>query len=158
MRLLNIHACGFTLIEMGVTVTIFGLIAMAVLPAFSSYLANARLREAANIVLASALSARNEAIKSNITTGLQLNGNRLEISNAAGGAPAVIRSHSLPDGVVVAPFTVSFDSAGRLWPFGTSMTVAVSSPVHACSDDIRCPAVRLDAGGTANICASGVCP
>lgn len=158
MRFLNKRARGFTLVEMGVTLTILGLIAIAALPAFNSYLANARLREAANIVLASALSARNEAIKSNITTTLQLSGNTLEISNDASGAPAIIKSLSLPVGASVEPFTASFDSAGRLWPFGTSLTVAVSSSSHDCSQDIRCPAVRLDAGGTANICPSGECP
>jgi type IV fimbrial biogenesis protein FimT len=149
---------GFTLIEMMVTIAIIGILAMAALPAFASYVANAQLREAANVVVANAMWARNEAIKLNSTTTLTLSGGSIRVTTTDSSAPSVLRTVPLAGNVKSADFAASFDSAGRLAPFGTQLTLALNSTKYACSDDVRCPAVRFDAGGAVSICSTGVCP
>lgn len=157
MRQLTHRQAGFTLIELGVTITIIGLLAMAAMPALSSFLANSQLREAANVVVANAMWARSEAIKLNATTTLRVTGRTLQISTTDSSAPALLRSVPIPSNVQAADFSASFDSAGRLTPFGSQLSLALSSPKFPCSEDIRCPAVRFDAGGVVSICAKGVC-
>ena len=157
MRQLNRSQFGFTLIELSVTITIIALLAMAALPAFASYLANAQLREAANVVLANALWARNEAIKLNSTATLTVSGGSIQVSISDKSVPTVLRTVPLTANVKSADFAASFDSAGRLSPFGTQLTLALSSTKFACSEDVRCPAVGFDAGGVVSVCSKGVC-
>ena len=157
MRQLKHTQGGFTLIEMGVAVAIIGLLVMAAIPAFASYLANAQLREAANVVLSNAMWARNEAIKLNTTATLTLIAKNLQVTTKDNNVQKVIRSIPLPASVEAADFVASFDSAGRLTPFGTQLTLALTLPKYACSVDIRCPSVRFDAGGSVSICSSGAC-
>lgn len=157
MRQLTRHQKGFTLIELMVAITIIGILAVAALPALASYVANARLREAANVVLANAMWARNEAIKLNATTTLTVSGGSIQVTTTDSSAPSLLRTVPLSGNVKSANFTASFDSAGRLAPFGTQLTMVLSSTKYACSDDVRCPAVRFDAGGVVSICSTGVC-
>jgi type IV fimbrial biogenesis protein FimT len=148
---------GFTLIELMVTVSVIGILAAAAMPALAGYVANAQLREAANVVLANALWARSEAIKLNATATLTVSGGAIQITTTDNNTASVLRKVPLAGNVQSADFTASFDSAGRLAPFGTQLSLALNSTKMACSDDIRCPAVRFDAGGVVSICATGVC-
>lgn len=157
MRQLNRRTRGFTLIELMVSITVIGILAAAAVPAFAGYVANAQLREAANVVLANALWARSEAIKLNTTATLTVSGGALQITTTDNNTQSVLRQVPLAGNVQSANFTANFDSAGRLAPFGTQLTLALNSTKLACSDDIRCPAVRFDAGGIVSICATGAC-
>jgi type IV fimbrial biogenesis protein FimT len=157
MRQLSRPSKGFTLIEMMVSIAIIGILAAAAVPAFAGYVANAQLREAANVVLANALWARSEAIKRNATATLTLSGGLIQVSTTDNNTPAVLRKVPLAGNVQSPDFSARFDSAGRLAPFGTELILALNSSKLACSDDVRCPAVRFDAGGVVSICATGVC-
>lgn len=157
MRQLSNPSKGFTLIEMMVSVTIVGILAAAALPAFAAYVANAQLREAANVVLANALWARSEAIKRNASATLTVSGGLVQVSTTDNNIPAVLRNVPLAGNVQSPDFSVRFDSAGRLAPSGTELILVLNSSKLACSDDVRCPAVRFDAGGVVSICSTGVC-
>ncbi len=158
MRQLNYKHSGVTMVEVAVVLAIIGLMVSAALPPLAIYLTNSRLREAANGVLTLALWTRSEAIKRNTTTTLQITGVNLKVSTAENGAVQVLRSSSLPGSISTSDFTASFDSFGRITPFGTQATVVLSSPNQICSEDIRCPAVLVDSGGSVSICPTGVCP
>lgn len=144
---------GFTLIELMVSVTILAILVLAGLPDLFSYLANSKLRESANTVLATVALARNEAIKRDSSVNFTVSGQVMTISKVS---PATtLQTLTLPDGVSVTAAAAKFDSAGRLSPFGSAVTIATSLPNKACSADIRCPAVLIEAGGVASICPTG---
>lgn len=140
------------------TIAIIGLLAMAGLPALGNYLANSKLREASNTFTSQAILARNEALKRNNSVIFSSDGATLSIKKVTGpNASTLIRSVSLPAGVVSDTFTATFDSAGLLAPFGTTATTKFSLSGKACSQDITCPAVRIDSGGSVKLCATGTC-
>lgn len=158
MRQLINSQRGFSLIELAVTIAVIGLLAMAALPTFASYLANSQLREAANVVMANAMWTRNEAIKLNTTATLTVSGQALQVSTIENSVQKVLRSHPLNGNVQMTNLVASFDSTGRLTPFGTELNLSLTSTKFVCSDDIRCPSVRFDAGGAITLCATGACP
>jgi type IV fimbrial biogenesis protein FimT len=158
MRQLITPQRGFTLIELGITIAIIVLLAMAALPTFASYLVNAQLREAANVVTANVLWTRNEAIKLNTTTTLTVSGLALQVSTKVNGAQKVLRSIPLTGNIQATNLAASFDSSGRLTPFGTELSLSMASTILPCSEDVRCPTVQIDAGGGVRLCSAGACP
>lgn len=145
---------GFTLIELIVSIAILGILIMAGLPGMSSYLANSRMRESANTLVATATMARTEAIKRNGSVNFSVTGKSVTIALAS--APSTpLRTVQLPDGVVATTANTVFNSAGQLSPFGSAVAIATSMTNRTCSDDIRCPAVLIEPGGAANVCVRG---
>jgi prepilin-type N-terminal cleavage/methylation domain-containing protein len=150
---------GFTLIELMVVVTILAVLAMKGLPALGSYLANSKLRESANTVVTTALYTRSEAIKRNQNLSMVSDGTRLSVLQVVGTTTTTLMSASLPAPAQTDAFTVVFDSAGRLTPFGTELKAQVTGGAAVtCGDDVRCPGVLFESGGAVSICREGACP
>jgi prepilin-type N-terminal cleavage/methylation domain-containing protein len=160
MRLVNPRQRqrGFTLIELLVALSVMALLAMQGAPALSAYLANSRIREAANVVVTTAALARNEAIKRNTSVTLDADGSTLTLSYTPVGVPTTLRTVTLPSTVRVATFSATFDSSGRLAPLGTDIQARVEGSNVACGDDIVCPTVHIEAGGMVGLCTAGACP
>jgi prepilin-type N-terminal cleavage/methylation domain-containing protein len=149
---------GFTLIEVMVVMTIIALLAMKGLPALGSYLSNSKLRESANMVVTTALFARNEAIKRNQSVSMVSDGTTLSVTQTTGTTTTTLMSTPLPSPAQTTEFTAVFDSAGRLSPFGTEIKTQVTGgTVVSCGDDIRCPGVLLESGGAVSLCREGAC-
>jgi prepilin-type N-terminal cleavage/methylation domain-containing protein len=149
---------GFTLIEALVVVTVLALLATKGVPALSSYMSNSRLRETANVVVTTAALARNEAIKRNATVRLSSDGSTLTMTQGSGVTLTTIQTVPITPGSRVAEFTAAFDSLGRLTPFGTEVQAAVDPGSDlACTDEILCPVVRIEAGGVVSLCRTGSC-
>ena len=147
MRRLNPPQRGFSLIESMVALTITGILIGAGMPAFADYLRNSKLREAGNALLADALFAQSEAIKRNDRLSLIATAGTVRIADASG---ATIRQRPQPDGVAAATsVTIVIDSFGRP-AADASIDLRLSSAT--CSADIRCPGLRLDAGGGIRLC------
>ena len=156
MRQLNISPTfqpGFTLIELTVVVAIAAILAAKAIPDLASFLANSRLREGASTLQSTAALARNEAIKLNSSVSLNISGSTVTIVKES--TNSVLRTVLLPNGVQSASTKATFNSSGQLAPFGTVLAIGLSIPSKTCSSDLRCPALLIDAGGSASVCARG---
>jgi type IV fimbrial biogenesis protein FimT len=154
MRHLNLPR-GLTLIELMVGLTISAFLMMVAAPFFGDYIRNSRLREAGNVLLGEALFAQSEAIKRNTTVRLSTDGATLQvIDRSVAGADVLLRERTLSGSVVAPVATLDFGTEGRPMPFGTSVAIDLSMTGMACSDDTRCPGLRVDAGGATRLCGN----
>lgn len=175
MRQLNNR--GFTLIEMMTCVAILGVLVTVAIPSTQNFIGNSKLRDSAGTLVSSATIARAEALRRNCSVSMTVSGRTITLDKestcpatsltaTASSLPKVIQ---LPDGVqplmktldgAIAPKAV-FNSIGQMSPFGTSYLITTSLANKACTDDLRCPAVIVEAGGVASVCkrgyANGVC-
>lgn len=151
---------GVTLVELMVTIAIGGLLVMLAAPEFTDYIANSRLREGGNSVLADALFAQNEAIRRNGTVRLRLDGSTVQVLDRSGPAELTLRQRVLAGNVAVdGAATLDFGSLGRPVPLGAEHTVNMSLSGSSCSSTLRCPALRVEAGGAIRLCGDrAVCP
>ncbi|MBK6008755.1 GspH/FimT family pseudopilin [Ramlibacter ginsenosidimutans] len=160
MRLVNKphSSSGFTLIELMVVVSVIAILAMKGLPALSAYMTNSRIRESANVVVTTAALARTEAIKRNLVVTIASDGaGTLNVTYLVGTTQTSIRSVPVAHSRVGA-FTASFDSTGRLTPFGTDVQATVDGgPTVLCSGEVLCPTVHIEPGGMVSLCTSGAC-
>jgi type IV fimbrial biogenesis protein FimT len=151
MRLLNSQR-GVTVIESLVAISIAGLLAAAGAPAMGDYIRNSRLREAGHALLSEAIFAQSEAVKRNGRVRLTVNGNAIEVVDRSGASDTVLHTRTMPGDVQARTTSLDFGSQGRPAPFGTEATVNLSLSKTTCSDTLRCPALRVDAGGAVRLC------
>lgn len=144
-----------TLVELMVAITIVGVLLATAAPFFGDYVANSRLREAGNLVFSEALMAQSEAIKRNTTVRLSTNGASVQVLDlTVPGTPVVLRERTLQGNVTAPTATADFGSEGRPTPFGTSVALNFSLTGFSCSTELRCPGLRIDAGGAVRLCAN----
>lgn len=145
---------GVSLIELLVSIAITGILMAAAAPSFSDYIHNSRLREAGNALLAETLFTQSEAIKRNGVVRLVISGSTITVSDQTpDGGAAVLRTRTLPDAVVAdVATTLNFGSEGRPTPFGTASTVNLSRGAAACTSELRCPRLVVEAGGAVRLC------
>ncbi len=152
---------GMTLIEVMVALVIAGVLVGVGLPFMGDALANARLREAGNTLLAETHFARSEAIKRNARVRLLADGASVRVLDLSQDEPGVeIRQVTLANPTqVAAPARIDFGSDGRPVPFGTSVAVNMAAAGSTCTSERRCPGLRVDAGGAIRLCGDRlVCP
>lgn len=144
---------GLSLVEIMVGLAIAALLMVTASPIFGEFIANSKLREGGNLLLSEALAAQSEAVKRNGVVRLATNGATVEVIDRSGaGDPVVLRRTSLNDGVVAASVNLDFGSEGRPVPFGSTGAVNVWISGKPCSTHVRCPGLRVDAGGAARLC------
>ncbi|MBW8831637.1 MAG: GspH/FimT family pseudopilin [Burkholderiales bacterium] len=151
MRLLNSQR-GVTLIESMVAISIAGLLAASGAPAMGDYIRNSRLREAGHSLLSEALYAQSEAVKRNGRVRLTVRGSAIEVVDRSGTSEVVLHTRTMPGDVHAGTTSLDFGSQGRPAPFGTEATVKLSLSQTTCSDTLRCPALRVEAGGAVRLC------
>jgi len=133
--------------------------ATLVTPFLSDYIANSRLRESGNSLMAEALFAQSEAIKRNGQVRLSVTAGGTQVIDMTGAAPVVIRDRLFPDRIAAEVVTVDFGSDGMTRPRGTDATVDIGGTSVTCSEEYRCPRLQIDAGGALRLCANKLsCP
>ena len=151
---------GLTLIEVMVGLGIAAALAVTAAPHFSEYTSNSRLRSSGNLLMSEALMAQSEAIKRNRTVRLSASSGTVQVLDmTVPASPVVLRERSLAPGVTAATTTstagistLDFGSEGRPVSFGTSVSIDLSMSGITCSGDLRCPGLRVDAGGAVKLC------
>jgi len=139
---------GVSLVEALVALTISAMLLVAGLPAFTDYLRNTRLREAGHALLADAQLAQSEAVKRNASVRLETTGSLVRISETT-SSPALDRQQNLPESIVATSASITFDSRGRP---AADAAIDLQLSGAACSASLRCPGLRLDAGGGIRLC------
>lgn len=146
---------GLTLIELLVAMTVGALLMMTAAPSFSDYINNSRLRENGNLLLSEALMAQSEAVKRNNRVRLSVNGSTVQVLDASAATAVVLRTRTLTGNVVASTAaTVEFTGDGRLASWPTTSTINLSSTAVSCSDEMRCPALVIEAGGAVRLCGN----
>lgn len=148
------NARGLTLIELMVGLAVLAVLIAAGVPFMGDMVANSRLRESGNLLFTEALMAQSEAIKRNtpvrVTTSA---GNTVQVHDMAVPAtPVLLRERTVPEGAVLPSATFTFGTEGRPEPFGTPVSIDLSAAGGSCSADLRCPGLRIDAGGAIRLC------
>lgn len=149
-----------TLIELMIALAISALLAMAAAPFMGDYITNSRLREAGNLLLSETLMAQSEAVKRNTRVRVSTSGSSVQVLDmTVPTSPVTLRERPLPPSVTLPTATLDFGSEGRPTPFGTSASIDLSSSTVLCSSDLRCPGLRVDAGGAVRLCGDKLaCP
>lgn len=144
---------GLTLIELMVALAITAILMLTAAPFLGDYIANSRLRESGHALLTEALFAQSEAQKRNAPVGLRVDGSVVRsLDLSAGGAGVPIREFNLtPPVAAAASAALDFDSRGR--PLAGDFAVNLQMNGSACSAQRRCPGLRVDAGGSVQLCA-----
>lgn len=146
-------ARGVTLIELMVALAVLAVLVAAGVPFMGDMVVNSRLRESGNLLFTEALVAQSEAIKRNTTVRVSTNGSAVQVHDMTDpSTPVLLRERTLPDGVTLPVATFSLGTDGRPAPFGTAVSINLGLASGTCSADLRCPGLRVDAGGAARLC------
>lgn len=150
------RAQGFTLVEFLVAMAVLAILLASGMPAFAEFLVARRLSASADIVHAQAVFARNEAIKRNGTVLFEVEGGAVRVREDD-DARTLIRSATLPTGVLLETARIRFGAHGRTRPDGAALELA-PTPTGGCTDPtLSCPRVRITAGGHVQVCRTQTC-
>ncbi len=144
---------GFSLIELVVALAILSAMVMASGTYFGEFIHNAKLREAGNTLYSEMLMAQSEAVKRNARVRLVVSATVVNTVEVA--TNTTLRSFTFSGDVSASAATIVFGSDGRPTPFGgPTAVVNLAKTGVTCSADVRCPGLRIDAGGATRLCAS----
>lgn len=154
MRRLSVHR-GVTLVELMVGLAVLAVLVATAAPFMGDLVANARLRESGNLLFTEALVAQSEAIKRNTTVRVATDGDTVRVLDmTTPGAPVALRVRQFGTGATAPAAAFEFGPDGRPVPFGTAVSVNLAATGAACSADLRCPGLRIDAGGATRLCGN----
>jgi len=144
---------GLTLVELMVGLAIAAILLMAAAPSFTDYIQNSRLRESGNMVYVQTLLAQSEAIKRNNTVRLSTSVGVVQVLDMSDPAnPVLLRESRTADGVSTGSAAViDFGPEGRPTDVADH-SVDLSMSGVSCSSQVRCPGLRVDAGGGVRLC------
>jgi hypothetical protein len=156
---------GFTLVELAVVLTVFGIVVARGIPAISDYTANSAIRRGASDLHYAANLARSEAVKRNIRTELRITPSSWAVFNMSVTPAVQLQGAGLDPAARASNATVGFASNGRTFPAGMQAAIDMTRYGATCSSTIRCLSVRVSCGGAPSICeptksagSYGACP
>ena len=148
-------ARGMTLVELMVGIAVLAILIATAAPYMGDMVVNSRLRESGNLLFSEALLAHSEAVKRNTTVRVSTSGGTVQVLDMTVPAtPVVLRTRTMPGTVSAATAAFDFGPEGRPTPFGTAVSVNLSMADATCSTDVRCPGLRVDAGGAMRLCGN----
>jgi type IV fimbrial biogenesis protein FimT len=158
---------GVTLIELLITIVVFGILMMLGVPTFRTYIANTQVRAAAEAVLNGIQLARAEAVRRNVGVQFQLGaGTTWQVCTVdnLGNCTEVITQRAAEEGMtttttlVVTPggaTTVTYNGLGRTIPNAdgsNSITQVDAQSTTLAGPEARNLRVVVGVGGTVKMC------
>jgi type IV fimbrial biogenesis protein FimT len=163
---------GFTIIEIGISLMILGILLALGLPSFSAWIGNTQIRSGGEAVLNGIQLARSEAVRRNLNTQFVLTeaaatppttGWMVQVMNSAGVVTETVQTRSHNEGspnaqVVIAPgaaTTLTFNGMGRVLAKNADLSDAITQidivnpGGGACEVDggtMRCLQIRVGMG------------
>lgn len=147
---------GFTLIELCVVISLIALISGLALPSLMEAIANKQLTASSENLRSILYTVKSRAIKENQRyTAKSEDGVSIQLlTSPLSGDPVLVATYSVNESAKVSPFSVTFDSLGRLYPFGTISTIKVGTNRSDCSSEIICPSVEVSFLGEVSSCST----
>ncbi len=146
---------GFTLIELLVAMVVLAILSSAAAPYLGDMVVNSRLRESGNLLFTETLIAQSEAVKRNTQVRVSTNGATVQVQDLTDpNNPVTLRTRNFANSVSAPVASFDFGAEGRPAPFGTSVSINLTASGVTCSSDLRCPGLRVDAGGAARLCSN----
>lgn len=145
-------ARGFTLIELLVSVAILAVLASLAMPAFTTIVANARVRSAADQLRDLVGRARQEALKRNLPVTVTAASNVVTLSIPPFGGSTALQLSQFSSTATISDGAVTLNGSGRA---SAATSFAISAPDLACKADqgpVTCYAVQVFQGGAARLC------
>lgn len=150
----HLHAHGFTLIELMISLALFGLLLALAVPTYVTFLSNSQVRNAADAMLNGVLLAQNAAIQGNTqvqlivtpATGWQIQYVNPDTSVGPGPVPPApyLLTDGAPqtvNGITTTPANateITFDAFGRIVPNpDTSQTITCIKVTNAANANTR---------------------
>jgi type IV fimbrial biogenesis protein FimT len=165
------RARGFTIVEIGITLAVLGILIALGLPSFTAWIDNARIRTTAHSVQGGVQLARAEAVRRNLSVVFVLGGasgpSEWTVSALTPGGPVPMQTRSGQEGaitvvVAIAPAganTLTFNGLGRVVNPNGDGSAAITQ-VDLCSGaptpDTRKLRIVVGAGGTLRMCDPAV--
>lgn len=134
-------APGFTMIELLMTVAILGILSVAAIPSFRTFIAEQRIKTASFDLISMLTMARSEAIKRGANVTIAVSSSFFTVTSPDG---TVLLKQEVPAGVTfTGGSAVIYNSSGRLTTAFTPMQLSSTS-----SNSVRC--ISIDLSGRPN--------
>lgn len=164
------HAAGVTLIEIMIALVVMGILIALGVPAFSAFMQNAQIRDAAESIQNGLQIARSEAVKRNVPVTFTLNGPNTTWTVAAAnppGADIMVQAREASEGSPnveasvpgpgALPVIIVFDGLGKT-NLTELATIELTNPTGGACDtgpstgNMRCLNVTVAVGGQIKMC------
>lgn len=134
-------ASGFTMIELLMTVAILGILSVAAIPSFRTFIAEQRIKTASFDLISMLTMARSEAIKRGANVTIAMSSSFFTVTSPDG---TILLKQEVPAGVTfTGGSTVIYNSSGRLSAAFTPLQLSSTA-----STSVRC--ISIDLSGRPN--------
>lgn len=159
----RVSARGFSLIELLVALAVFGILILAAMPSYSSWLQSTKVRNTAESMLSGLQLARSEALRRNTSVEFAIGANS-DWTVAVATPPETIQTRPSGQGshgtaVTVTPAAatrVTFNSLGRIVPNANGSAPFTQLDFDVPDSDARVLRLVLGTGGRARMCDPAV--
>ena len=134
---------GFSLIELTIVIALFGILAAMAMPTFSTFIANARIRTAAEGMLNGLQIARAEAVRRNTYVNFQIGADNISW-NVVAADGTILQTRGAEPGALVTPTvrpagttSATFSGMGRMVKLVDSGATQVDPPAQPNAFAIR---------------------
>ncbi|MCX7184777.1 MAG: prepilin-type N-terminal cleavage/methylation domain-containing protein [Nitrosospira sp.] len=140
---------GFTLIELCITLVVFGILLAVAMPSMSEIISGSRIKSAQETVLGTIVQAKSEAVKTNSTLTVAIAPPTITVLNGT----AVLKTVTIAGASMlsITASTFAFNSLGAE-STATNRTIDIIPASGSCSNEVPCSKIQIFGGGLVKAC------